>query len=58
LRDVMHIISNGTLVESNFNNDLENWKYTFSGEDLDETHGSVVVSIAKHYKCIIITVLS
>lgn len=58
IRDVMHIISNGTLVEAAFNDDLENWKYTFRGEDLDDTQGGVVVSIARHYKCIIITVLS
>ena len=58
IRDVMHIISNGTLVEAAFNDDLENWKYTFRGEDLDDTQGGVVVSIARHYKYIIITVLS
>jgi hypothetical protein len=54
----MHIISNGSLVESEFNNLMENWKYRFEGEDLDDTTGGVVVSIARHYKCIIITVLS
>jgi hypothetical protein len=58
LRDIMHIISNGSLVESEFNNLMENWKYRFEGEDLDDTTGGVVVSIARHYKCIIITVLS
>jgi len=58
IRDVMHIISNGNLVEAVFNKELENWKYTFRGEDLEDTKGGVVASIAKHYKCIIITVLS
>ena len=58
LRDVIHIISNGSLVDSMFNDTLKNWKYTFKGEDLDETTGGVVISIARHYKCIIITVLS
>lgn len=54
----MHIISNGSLVESEFNSSMENRKYKFEGEDLDNTTGGVVVSIAKHYKFIIITVLS
>ena len=57
-RDIMHIISNGALVKSEFNNLSGNWKYIFEGEDLDDTSGGVVFSILSHNECIIITVLS
>lgn len=46
------------MTKSDFNSSIENWKYRFEGEDLDDTTGGVVVSIARHYICIIITVLS
>lgn len=57
-RDIMHIITNGSLTNSEFNSSIGNWKYKFEGEDLDATTGGVVVAIPEHHKCIIITVLS
>ncbi len=58
LRDVVHIISNGSLVNSEFNEPMENWKYKFEGIDLEDTAGGVVFSIASQNTCVIITVLS
>lgn len=57
-RDIMHIISNGSLIETEFNGSIKNWKYKFEGDDLENTAGGVVVAINSQYKCIIITVLS
>ena len=58
LRDIMYIIANGSLADSEFNDAFANWKYTFKGEDLEGTEGGVVFSVGRHYQCIIITVLS
>ena len=57
-RDIMHIIANGSLTGSNFNQALANWKYTFKGEDLDGDNGGVVMAVGTQYRCVIITVLS
>jgi hypothetical protein len=57
-RDIMHIIANGSLTGSDFNQALANWKYTFKGEDLAGDNGGVVLAVCAQYRCVIITVLS
>ena len=57
-RDITRIISHGNLRDAEFNQDAQNWKYTFHGEDLDGDHGAVVIALVSANNCVIITVLS
>lgn len=57
-RDLTHIIKEGSLAKTEYNETAVNWKYTFRGEDLDGTTGAVVVAIACVNDIIIVSVLS
>ncbi|MBW1637150.1 MAG: DUF4258 domain-containing protein [Deltaproteobacteria bacterium] len=57
-RDIRHIIYEGTLINTEFNRAVLNWKYTIHGDDLDGDKGTVVVAIAKINEIVIITLLS
>lgn len=58
LRDIHHIILDGTLVNSIPNEKSCNIKYTFNGPDLDGDSGSVVITLVTVRECVVITVLS
>jgi alanine-alpha-ketoisovalerate/valine-pyruvate aminotransferase len=58
LRDIIHIITNGSLTRSEYNESFANWNYTFKGKDIDGDAGGVVLSVDTQYNCVIITVLS
>lgn len=58
LRDILHIIAHGTLIQSDFFSASASWRYIFEGADLDGDNGSVVISVNHKYQFVIITVLA
>lgn len=58
IRDIHHIIMDGSLVDVAPNNEAGNIKYTFNGPDLEGDFGSVVITLITIRNCVVITVLS
>ena len=58
VRDIHHIIMDGTLVNAVTNQEAGNIKYTFHGPDLEGDYGSVVLALVTIRNCVVITVLS
>ena len=48
IRDVVYILKNGEIIKKEFNQDCQNWKYTFQSEDLDGISGTAVRDLEKN----------
>jgi len=57
IRDVVYILKNGEIIKKEFNQDCQNWKYTFQSEDLDGISGTAVTAILDHRTIFLVTLL-
>ena len=56
-RDIIYILKHGRIIKKEFNQDRQNWRYTFQCEDIDGTPGAVVTAILDHRTILLVTVL-
>jgi len=56
-RDIIYILKHGRIVKKEFDQDRQNWKYTFQCEGIDGIPGAVVTAILDYRTILLVTVL-
>jgi len=56
IRDVIYILKRGEVVDKEFNEEHQSWKYTIKGEDLEGDSGTVITAIIDSQRIFLITV--
>lgn len=55
-QDVIHVLENGKIENSEFDDVRKNWKYKVSGTDIDGDEGIVITAIISSRQQVIVTV--
>jgi hypothetical protein len=56
MRDVLNILEHGTIVDKEYNENAQNWKYKIEGQGIDGEKGAAVTAIISRSTQVIITV--
>lgn len=56
VQDILFILENGLLTNSEYNDRAGNWKYRFEGTDIEGVEGVVITAIVSSSSQVIITV--